>query len=154
SANGRSKPETVVAVKSDELAHGPQVLPGGDALLFTLASTIGSDGWDKAKIVVQSLKSGERHLLISGGSDARYVAAYIIDAHGRRLFAVPFDLRRLEVGVDSTPILENVMRAPGTTGAAQFSFSNNGYLTFIPDGDFNSRTLALIDRSGIEKPLN
>src|SRR5205823_6897938 len=32
------QPETIVAVKDDELAHGPQILPGGDFVLFTLAS--------------------------------------------------------------------------------------------------------------------
>src|SRR5262249_53222880 len=35
SANG-GKPETVVSVKSRETAHSPQLLPGGDGLLFTL----------------------------------------------------------------------------------------------------------------------
>jgi serine/threonine-protein kinase len=155
STNGGGKPETVVPVKPGEMAHGPQVLPGGDALLFTLAS--GSEAWDRAQIVVQSLKSGERHVLISGGSDARYVATgHIIYALGGRLLAILFDLRKLQVGVGSTPIVDDVMRAPGNqTGAADFSFSNNGYLAYIPaTGDFADRTLALIDRAGIQKSLD
>jgi serine/threonine-protein kinase len=155
SANRGSKPETVVSVKSDEMAHGPQVLPGGDALLFTLAT--GSDPWDNAQIVVQSLKSNERHVLISGGSDARYVATgHIIYALSERLLAVPFDLRNLQVAGDSTPILEDVMRArAGVTGTAHFSFSNNGYMAYIPAiGALNDRTLALIDRAGTQKPLD
>src|SRR6185436_11264936 len=36
SANG-GKPETIVSVKPNEVAHGPQLLPGGGAVLFTLA---------------------------------------------------------------------------------------------------------------------
>src|SRR5215470_16921987 len=155
SANGGSKPETVVSVKPGEMAHGPQVLPGGDALLFTLASVSGP--WDSAQIVVQSLKSGERHPLISGGSDARYVATgHIIYALGERLLAIPFDLTKLQVAGNFTPIVDDVMRAPGNqTGAAHFSFSNNGYLTYIRaiGGDRNE-TLALIDRAGIQKPLD
>jgi len=157
SANRGSKPETVVSVKSDEIAHGPQVLPGGDALLFTLASTSGSDLWNNAQIVVQSLKSGERHVLISAGSDGRYVpTGHIIYALNGRLLAVPFDLRKLQVAGDSTLILDDVMRASsGVTGAAHFSFSNNGYLTYIPGiGALNNRTLALIDRAGTQKPLD
>jgi serine/threonine-protein kinase len=155
SANGDNKPETVVSVKPGEIAHGPQVLPGGDALLFTLAN--GSEAWDRAQIVVQSLKSGERHVLISGGSDARYVATgHIIYALGGRLLAIPFDLRKLQVVGGSMPVVDDVMRAPGNqTGAADFSFSNNGYLTYIPaTGDAANRTLALIDRAGIQKSLN
>jgi Tol biopolymer transport system component len=34
--------ETIIAVKSDELAHGPQLLPDGQSILFTLASTVGN----------------------------------------------------------------------------------------------------------------
>ena len=45
-----------------------QVLPGGEWLLFTLATAATADGWDKAQIVVQSLKSSERKTLVSGGS--------------------------------------------------------------------------------------
>jgi serine/threonine-protein kinase len=155
SANGGSKPETVVSVKPGEMAHGPQVLPGGDALLFTLAR--GSDSWDSAQIVVQSLKSEERHVLISGGSDARYVATgHIIYALGGKLLAIPFDLRKLQIVGGSTPIGDGVMRATANqTGAADFSFSNNGYLTYIPaNGDLANRTLALIDRAGIQKSLD
>ena len=157
SANGRGKPETVVSMKSGEMAHGPQVLPGGDALLFTLANTTGSDPWDNAQIMVQSLKSGKRQVLISGGSDARYVATgHIIYALSGRLLAIPFDLRKLQVAGSSTPIVEDVMRAPNNqTGAAHFSSSNNGYMTYIPAiGDLNNRTLALLDRAGIQKQLD
>ena len=41
----------VVTLKDDATAHRPQLLPGGDALLFTLKA--GAD-WDKAQIVVRS----------------------------------------------------------------------------------------------------
>ncbi len=69
SPNG-GKPETVVAVKSGEVAHGPQMLPVGQAVLFTLAKGQGADQWDNAQIVVQSLKSAERKTLIERGTDA------------------------------------------------------------------------------------
>jgi hypothetical protein len=59
SPNG-GQPERLVSVKDGEVAHGPHVLPGGQAMLFTLATGTGADRWDKAQVVVQSLKSGER----------------------------------------------------------------------------------------------
>src|SRR5207247_10164193 len=68
------KPETVVPSTGIELLHGPSLLPDGEHVMFTLATGLGPDRWDNAKIVVQSLKSGERKALIEGGSDARYVA--------------------------------------------------------------------------------
>src|SRR5262249_44419125 len=88
SAQG-GQPELLVGVKTGELAHGPQMLPDGRAVLFTLASGTDSDRWDKAKIVVQTLSSGERKTLIEGGSDARYVSTgHLVYALGGTLFAV------------------------------------------------------------------
>ena len=66
SENG-GKPETLVSVKTGEAVYGPQVLPGGQAVLFTLAAGATRDirDWDTADIVVQSLMSGERKIVVS-----------------------------------------------------------------------------------------
>ena len=54
--------------------------------------------WDDAQIVVYSLETGERKVLIDGGRDARYVptghVVYVLDG---TLLAVPFDVDTLEV---------------------------------------------------------
>ena len=100
SANG-GPPETIVTMKSDEIAQGPQILPGGNAVLFTLAVTSvpNVQRWDRAKIVVQSLSSGERKTLIEGGSDARYLpTGHIIYFLAGTLLAVPFDGSGLRFG--------------------------------------------------------
>src|SRR4029077_310268 len=68
SANG-GQPEVLVSVKDGEVMYGPQVLPGREWLLFPLATAATADGWNKAQIVVQSLRSSERKTLVSGGSD-------------------------------------------------------------------------------------
>ena len=108
SANG-GQPEMLVSVKDGEVMYGPQVLPGGEWLLFTLATAATADGWDKAQIVVQSLKSSERKTLVSGGSDGRYLpTGHLVYALGGVLFAVPFDLPRLAVTGGPVPIVEGV----------------------------------------------
>ena len=71
SASG--KPQTLVTVRPGEIADGPQMLPGGQAVLFTIASEGGDDRWDNARIVVQPLAGGARKTIIEGGSDARYL---------------------------------------------------------------------------------
>ena len=110
-ANG-GQPEVLVSVKDGELMYGPQVLPGGEWLLFTLATAATADGWDKAQIVVQSLKTSERKTLVSGGSDGRYVpTGHIVYALGGVLFAVPFDLPRLAVTGGPVPVVEGVKRS-------------------------------------------
>src|SRR5262249_18990865 len=96
SPNG-GKAETLVAMKTGEVAHHPELLPGGDSVLFTVAKGQGAE-WDNAQIVVQSLKSGIRKTLIERGTDGRYLpTGHIVYGFGGTLFAVPFDLRRLEV---------------------------------------------------------
>jgi serine/threonine-protein kinase len=157
SANG-GKAETAVAVKAGEFAHGPQVLPSGDALLFTLAPGTNEGSWNRAQIVVQQLKTGERKVLIEGGSDARYVpTGHIVYALGTTLLAVPFDVRKLQVTGGPIPIIETVRRATeGSTGAAQFSFSKNGSMVYFPAdvARTGETTIALVDRAGARKPLN
>ena len=124
SPNGGT-PETIVRVKDGETAHAPQMLPGGQHVLFTLATGTARDRWDRARIVVQSLTSGETKTLIEGGSDARYVpTGHIVYALSGSLYAVAFDPQRLEVKGGAVPIVEGVSRATaGVTGAANFSFS-------------------------------
>src|SRR5262245_33478352 len=53
------KPEQLVRLEQDEVASGPQILPGGEAVLFTLTKGPDRD-WEKANIVVQSLTTSQR----------------------------------------------------------------------------------------------
>jgi hypothetical protein len=122
-------PETIVTAKAGELTHGPQILPGGDAVLFTL-----SDGqnWDQARIVVQSLKSGERRTVIQIGRDARYLPsghiAYVSTGH---LMVVRFDVKSLQAVGQPVTIAEGVQTAEAT-GTAQFSVAANGTIAYVP----------------------
>ncbi|MBK5294107.1 MAG: serine/threonine-protein kinase [Acidobacteriia bacterium] len=128
----------------------PHHLPGGRALLFT----VGTGGsWDDARIEVLRPDTGQRKLLINGGSDARYVhTGHIVFVRGATLLAVPFDLARLEVTGPPMQILEGVMPSVDKTGAAQFGFSNAGWLVYAP-GNLHAeeRQLVWVDRSGAEQ---
>ena len=156
SENG-GQPEVLVSVKDGEVMYGPQVLPGGEWLLFTLATAATADGWDKAQIVVQSLKSSERKTLVSGGSDGRYLpTGHLVYALGGVLFAVPFDLPRLAVTGGPVPIVEGVKRSSGSSGTAHFSVSSTGSLVFVPGPASTPSAvsdLALVDRNGAVQPL-
>ena len=144
-------------VKDGETAQAPQILPGGQSLLFTVATGTASDRWDRARIVVQPLKSGAPKLLIEGGSDARYVpTGHIVYALSGSLYAVPFDAQRLELNGGSVPIVEGVSRnSGGVTGAANFSFSTTGSLVYVPGPVSASAPmdLGLMDRKGKVEPL-
>ena len=48
--------ESVVTVEAGEIAHGPELLPGNDWLIFAIASSVSA--WDESRIVAQSLTAG------------------------------------------------------------------------------------------------
>jgi Tol biopolymer transport system component len=157
SANG-GKPETVVSVKPNEFALGPQLLPGGNAILFTLANDTSADRWDKAQIIVQSLKSGARRTVLEGGSDARYApTGHILYTSSSTLLAFPFDVDKLTRTGNPVPVIDGVLRASGVaTGAAQFSLSGSGSMAYfrgVTSFGGDGRTLALVDRDGTRKML-
>jgi serine/threonine protein kinase/Tol biopolymer transport system component len=156
SANGGTS-AVMASVKSDEFAYGPQMLPGGQQVLFTVATGAAADRWDKAKIIVQSLPSGDRKILIEGGSDGRYVpTGHLVYVLSGSLFAVPFDVARLEVRGGPAPIVEGVTRASINGGAAQFTFSGTGVLVYVPGpalAGSSQGKLAWIDRQGVVEPL-
>jgi serine/threonine-protein kinase len=152
SANG-GQPTVLVSLNDGELAYGPQVLPGGEWVLFTLATAATVDGWDRAQIVAQSLKTSERKTLVSGGSDARYLeTGHLVYAVRGVVFAVPFDLRRVAVTGGPVPVVEGVRRAAtGQTAVAQFSVSRTGSLIFIPGSVSTTGaqlSIGLFDRKG------
>ncbi len=147
----------LVRLDDGEAAQSPQTLPGGEHLLFTLATGTARDRWDKARIVVQSLTSGERKTVVQGGSDARYVpTGHLVYVVGGSLFAVAFDARRLEVTSDPVPMIDGVRRTGVEVplgGRAQYSFASNGSLIYIPGAVSAQWDLALTDRKGGVEPL-
>ena len=59
-----------------------------------------------------SMASGQRKTLQRGGFYARYLpSGHLVYMHEDTLFAVPFDLKRLEVTGHPAPILEGVVTA-------------------------------------------
>ena len=156
SGRGGTPKQLINVDDSKELAHGPEMLPGGNAVLFTLRT---SGTWDAAQIVVQSLASGERKVLIEGGRDGRYVpTGHLIYARGGTLLAVPFDLGRLEVTSGPVPLVEGVADAGSalnSSGAAHFSISGDGTLVYTQVTAVlqAKRTLVWVDRNGKEQPI-
>jgi eukaryotic-like serine/threonine-protein kinase len=160
SADG-GEPELIVPVSKVETAHGPQLIDGGKAVLFTVTAEVGPERWDKAQIAVQSIGDANRTVLVRGGSDGYYIAAtgHLVYAVGDTLLAVALDITRREVRGGPMPVVEHVTRAPGTavqSGVAQFAVSSTGVLAYIPNGTGTAsgpKTLALADRNGATKRL-
>jgi serine/threonine-protein kinase len=144
-------PELLIPVDAEngEVAYGPQILPDGQTVLFTLGQ---SGDWSKAQIVVQSLDTRERRSLIEG-TDARYLpTGHLVYALAGNLLAVPFDLDRLEVTGGPVPLVESVSHA-GRGGGANFDISRDGMLVYLPGGGNATRSLVWVDREGHEEAI-
>jgi serine/threonine protein kinase/Tol biopolymer transport system component len=151
-------PEAVIRVKDDEIAHGPQLLPDGRSILFTLASGTEQGRWDDAQIVVQTIGSTDRKTIIRGGSDARYVrTGHILYVVGGVLFAEPFDIRKLESVGGPISVVEGVAGTIGAqTGSSQSAVSNNGTLVYLPGPTISGQggsEIAWVDLKGNVKRL-
>jgi hypothetical protein len=155
-ANG-GEPELVIAARDGETLYGPSMLPGGDTLLFTSGQP---PNWDAAQVVAESLSTGERTVLVSGGSDARYVpTGHLVYALDDGLFAVPFDAGNLAVSGGPVPLLQGLFRATALSAASNYGLADDGTLIyFTSDGGFIASvlprsTLIWVDHEGREEPI-
>jgi serine/threonine-protein kinase len=153
SADG-GKPENVVKVEANQIASAPQLLPGGRAVLFTLAHP---GELNARQIVVQLLDTGKRHVVVESGTDARYVqTGHLVYALADTLLAVPFDVAALAVTGGAVPLVEDIaMTSDGVM--AYFAVSDDGTLLYVPRNaaaGTQDRTLLWVDRQGRETPIN
>ena len=149
-------PTALTTLADGEVVHGwPHFLPGGNALLFSTHTS--RMNWDDAKIVVQPLPSGERKIVQSGGSSAKYLASgHVVYLHDAKVFAVPFDLERLQVTGPPFLVLDGVGSNPNG-GSAQFAASETGTFVYLsrPIGaaPMGGAPIQWMDRAGRRTPL-
>ena len=146
-------PTLVTELQTGEVSHRwPQILPGGKAVLFT-ASTAAT-GLYTANIEVMSLADHRRKTIQRGGTFGRYLpSGHLIYVNRGTLFAVPFDVDRLEVHGTPSPVLEQV-GYNATYGWAQFDFSQTGTLIYRSgEAGGGLLTVQWLDATGKTQPL-
>jgi serine/threonine-protein kinase len=147
---GKPEPVTQLNAQKGEFSHRwPEWLPDGRTVLYTVGT---SGSWDDAQIVGQSVASGERSVLIRGGTNPHYVPGYLVYSRGGTIMAVPFEPASLTVTGTPVRVLDNVVQS--FDGAAQLSVSPSGSAVYVA-GVFESdqRRLATVDRAGAITPL-
>ena len=137
-------PELLIETAEGEQVYGPQMLPDGETVLFTLVS--GAD-LDSAEIVVESLKTGARKVLVETGQDGRYVpTGHLVYVIEDVLYATPLDLDRLETG-GPIPLLDG-MSSVSHTRTTHFAISAEGVLVQVPGLSPPERSLVWVDGQG------
>jgi serine/threonine protein kinase len=152
SANGGT-PESLVKGSITTTKQGlpiwPQILPDGKTILFTNTASSRSE----YQIVIQQIASNKRKVLFKGGVSYGYVpTGHIVyslrSSNVSTLYAMPFDLDKLETTGGPIPLLEGVRTA---------AISPSGTLVYVPSpqsGPLGSeRSLVWVDRHGKETPV-
>jgi Tol biopolymer transport system component len=151
-AGGTPQEITHPGERGEATHRWPQILPGGQAVLFMGSKT--ASNYDDSSIEVLSLKTGQVKIVQPGGYYGRYLpGGYLVYIHQGTLFGVPFDLDRLEV--HGTPaVLQEDVAGNSSNGAGQFDFSGNGTFVYA-SGKSASGTWSLewLDGAGKTQPL-
>jgi serine/threonine protein kinase/Tol biopolymer transport system component len=145
---------TTLNATEREVSHlWPQVLPGGEAVLFTIIPGDTISG-DESIIAVQMKGQKEHQVLVRGGSYGRYLASgHLVYERKGVLLAVPFDLKALRIKGTPVIVLDN-LRSTDWTGVAHFAVSDTGTLFYASGGvDIPDSSLALADLGGHVHPL-
>src|SRR5262249_23296843 len=116
----------------------PQILPGGQDVLFTGIPADTTDSYENGSIQVLALKTGRVKEVQRGGYFARYMATAgrtgeLLYVHQGTLYGVAFNPDRLEVRGTPVPLLEDVAGEPDN-GAGGVGFLRPGGFFFITGG--------------------
>ena len=148
---GEVEPITTVSTEEGETDHRyPEMLPGGEALLFSVWSAEGRDG---AQIAVKDLVTGDRRRLLAGYFPKYAASGHLVFVRDTTLWAVPFDLNRLKLTGDPVQVIDSVNGI--FTGVATFAMADNGSLVYLPLEalDHGAGGLVWVDRHGREEPV-
>ncbi len=135
--------------------YSMQALPDGRGILLAIM-TAGSPTLrqDTGTIVVLDLDGKTVTPVLDGGYRARYLeSGHLIFIRGGGLFAIPFDLDRLEVTPPAVSVQPDVW-VDSIWGQSRYDVSPSGTLVYAAGGDFAWTVPTWVDlESGVEEPL-
>jgi serine/threonine protein kinase len=157
---GTPEPVTRLDTAAGEISHRfPALLPDGHSVLYTIKFN-NITSFDEAAIAVIDTRSGTKKVLIRGGSYARYLpTGHLIYGRGSYVYAVPFDLEKLDVTGPPKQLFRGGWMNP-FSGEVNIGFSNDGTMLYVPQGvesytisrvkwiDFQGRVTPLVDTAG------
>jgi Tol biopolymer transport system component len=145
-------PQLITTLVNGESTHRwPQILPGGQSVLFT-ASTNGGQ-WEDATVQVLSVKTGQVTTVAHGGYFGRYMAGHLTYLHQGVLLGVPFDPATLAVRGTPVPLLDDMASDP-TTAGGQLDVSRTGTVVYRSGkGAAPEFPVVWLDSKGKTEPL-
>jgi serine/threonine-protein kinase len=141
---------SVLDEKNNERTHRwPHFLPDGKTVLFTVGLQDSPDYYEEARIDALDIETGDRKTILKNASSVKYSnSGHLIYSHKGVLYAVPFDLDRLEASGAPINIIDD-LNGDATSGAMHYDISENGTLAYIPgQSEGDNRKLIKINFNG------
>ena len=152
SANGGESRE-LTTIESNESHVWPAFAPDGASVFFTISTGGGITG-DK-QVALLSLATGEYEVIVDGTGPRMSPTGHLVFGREDSLWAVPFDLSRMEMTDDARPIVDGVqVNTPG--GWTHYGVAQDGTLVYVASSEAtgNRRALVWVDREGRAEPVN
>jgi eukaryotic-like serine/threonine-protein kinase len=144
-------PTPVTAFRGAEKSHRfPQFLPGGKAIVYAAAAR--GDDFTSARIVAESLQTGNRTELFEG-TYPRYVGSgHLVFARENSLFAVPFDPVGLRPLGTPVSLVHNLRMSP-ESGAGLFDVTENALVYRAAGAPVIPRLLVWVGMDGRDETV-
>jgi serine/threonine protein kinase/Tol biopolymer transport system component len=147
-------PSTLLKLANGEFFHAwPHILPGGRAILITAVGD--PPNLENLNIDVVTLADGRRKTLVRGGVTPRYASSgHLLYASRSTVFAIPFDIDKLETHGTAVAVLNDVAYDSVANGA-QFDVSRDGTLVYRRSSGSTSGMTRVrwLDATGKQEPL-
>ncbi|MBI3208568.1 MAG: serine/threonine-protein kinase [Candidatus Solibacter usitatus] len=147
------KPTALTELSAGEHTHRfPSVLPGARGVLFI--SSKSNNDYSSASVEVYSLKDRKRKVLATGVYPRYLASGHLTYIHSNTLFAVPFDIDRMEAKGLAFPVLEGIASSL-IRGNAIYDVSRNGTLVYYRGArvEQEGTSLEWVDATGRGTPI-
>ena len=152
--NGGQQAETLVAPVPEEgevYYCYPQVLPGGNAILY---SHVYSHVSRTSRIEAFLPETGKRQAVLDNASYATYVrSGHLIFVRGKVLMAAPFDVRQLKITGPLAVLVDDNVGFDWGGRTPQITVSRNGTIVYISGSELHKGEFVWVDRQGVSTPL-
>ncbi len=152
--NGGKQTEILVPPVSedDEVYYCyPQVLPGGNAILYSSVDPNVSGTSHIEAFLPEILK---RQVVLDNASYATYVSSgHLIFVRGKVLMAAPFDVEQLKITGPLVPLVNDEVGFDWGGRTPQITVSHNGTIVYISWSESPKGELVWVDRQGTSTPL-
>jgi serine/threonine-protein kinase len=129
-------------------------LPGGRGILITIQPPGRPSYSQDASVIAHLSGDGELKDVLRGGCQATFVSTgHIVFLRAGGLYAVPFDLERLEATAPPVEVQPGVWHDSVWTNAP-YGIARDGTLIYAAGGNYAKCVPTWIDREGNEEPLD